>query len=192
MGCWVTSSFYNSQPLVMDVAIPENRTNVTLILSRGMGEFWAAKVHKCVYAQCTNYQYFNFFCPTIATVGFGYTDLTTVLPAGNYRIELEGIGITTSTAISGAMLNVTYPVVSLDATEKVCNFYANETACTVNLTIYGQGQCVFPTSAVSANITNALGQVQLPSALSNGSLSWNCTFGNYLANLTFLPLQVLD
>ena len=189
MGCWVTPNFFQSQPLAIYADIPQNSTRITLSVSQGRGDHYSYKLHSCFYPACTTFNYFRNICPAIGNFGFGVTDITNQLLPGARSLYLHGLPDAgfSSTAISGALLTVYFPVMSFNTTDKQCTFDSTETTCSVNYSVNGAGQCFYPTIPPNASISNTTGLVSF--STNETHVLWNCSTGEYSLNLHYLPIS---
>ncbi len=119
LGCWVTGDFYYSQPLVISAVIPQNVTDVKIIASAGRGSTPFYRLRECYYPACTTYTYYRANCRVIAELSFGENDLTNLLLPGQHHLTLDSLESSTSTEITSAVLNVTYPAfnISIDSNQ---------------------------------------------------------------------------
>ncbi len=184
-GCWVTPSFYHSQPLVMNVNIPANYSAAELLLGRGNGNDDLVSVRKCAYTQCTNYVYYNAICPVIATLGFGTNNVTGLLDPGEYYLAFDSLHGFTSTQIGSAMLNVSIPSFQFTINEKQCQYGEVQINCSYGVTVKGTGTC-FANREV--NVSNESEPITSDTSFTNGSTYWNCSAGTYRVNYSLAPL----
>ncbi|MFH0713462.1 MAG: hypothetical protein V1722_02675 [Candidatus Micrarchaeota archaeon] len=193
MGCWAVSQYYfMSQPIAIDVDIPENYTNASINVGQGPGNNYFARLRKCAYYSCTNYQYYNSVCPVVASVGFGENNLSRILTPGKYRLLVDSLEGYAATKVSGAVLKVSFPAFTFDAAPKQCT-YGDKTLCSVNAVVTGTSVCKFSTNATIASVTNAINSTgstdNITFSFQNNSLQWNCTTGNYFIRLEFPALR---
>ncbi len=189
MGCWVTPNFFQSQPLAIYADIPQNATSVTLTAGQGRGDYYAYKLHSCYYPTCTTFNYFRNNCPSVGTFGFGVTDVTSLFSPGSHSLYLHGLPDSgfSSTAISGGLLTVYFPVMFFSATKKHFTYNSNQTTCSADVAVNGTGQCFYPAIPLNAAVSNSTQNI---SVSSNGThVLWNCSTGDYSLNLQYLPIS---
>ncbi|MFH1247148.1 MAG: hypothetical protein V1644_02090, partial [Candidatus Micrarchaeota archaeon] len=187
MGCWLTSQISHSQPFSMAVQIPANATQVLLTVSKGRGDYPYYKLRECDYARCTTYGYFITNCPLVSSFGFGTSNLTSVLAPGWHVLNLDSIqqdGYASSTILD-AVLDVSFPVLVFNATEKSCTYGENSTLCNASVSAQGTGACFYPSAASNVSIFRENSEVF--SWLNNSKVYWNCSTGNYSINFNYLP-----
>ncbi len=191
MQCWVTSNFFQSQPLAFNVEIPANATQIILSTGAGRSDYGSYSLRNCPsYNSCTNFGYYISTCPVITNLGFGTSNLTGVLSPGSYRLTLDSINPYGygSTEITNAVLEVSIPVLIFNATDKQCSYNSSETRCNANVSAVGNGQCFYPTTATSAAVFKA-GESNPVSFSSNSThIYWNCSTGNYSLRFFYLPI----
>lgn len=193
MGCWAVSPYYfMSQPIAIDVDIPENYTNASINVGQGPGNNYFARLRKCAYYSCTTYQYYSSLCPVVANVGFGENNLSRILAPGKYRLLVDSLEGYAATKVSGAVLKVSFPAFTLAVAPKQC-IYSDKTLCSVNAVVAGTSLCNFSTNATIANVANASSSASSADnttfSFQNNSLQWNCTTGNYSIRLEFPALR---
>ncbi|MDP3742459.1 MAG: hypothetical protein Q8R15_04035 [Candidatus Micrarchaeota archaeon] len=192
MGCWATSNFFQSQPLAMNVEIPTNATQVMLTTSTGRGDYGIYNLRNCgYYGSCTSFGHYISTCPSIATFGFGTTNVTDILPPGSYRLTFDSIDPYgyRSTEITSAVLEVSSQSLFFNASDKQCIYNSSETQCSANVSTVGNGQCFYPSSAINASVSKVGETTPVRFSSNSTHVYWNCTTGNYSLQFLYLPIS---